>query len=251
MKNKRGQATSFVIMGIVIIAVVILLLFLRGQFFFGPSEKTLESRMDSVRDHYKGCLREISPDYINRIGLQGGHLRTPEGTFRLKDDIPISYLCYNIPNDARCANRLLTRNMMERELEDAIKEGLATCINIKKFGRGVDLDAGALNLDVDIGDDATRIKINQRVTLRKGDRTLVEDEFSEDFNVPLGRLYEVSQDIIDVETAYGEFEQLTYMLAHKGQYVIDKKRPYPDKLYILKTKDSDYIFQFFVQDEPG
>jgi len=39
------------------------------------------------------------------------------------------------------------------------------------------------------------------------------------------------------------------MLGHRGQFVIDKKRPYPDKLYILKSKDSDYVFQFFVQGE--
>ncbi|MEK6862286.1 MAG: hypothetical protein AABY07_10070 [Nanoarchaeota archaeon] len=251
MSNKRGQTTGFVIIGIVILAVIILLLFLRGQFFFGPTEKTLESRMDAVRDHYKSCLNDLVPDYLSRIGLQGGHLKTPGGTFRLREDIPVSYLCYNIPEKATCANRLLTINMMEGELDDAIKQGLATCINVNKFGRGIDLSVGSLNVDVTIGEDVTEVAVNQKVTLRRGDITLSEDQFLEDFEVPLGRLYDVSQDIIDIETTYGEFEQLTYMLAHKGQYIIDKKRPYPDKLYILQTKDNDYVFQFLIQDEPG
>ena len=251
MRNKRGQATGFVIMGIVILAVIILLLFLRGQFFFGPAEKTLDSRMSAVRDHYVGCLNEIVPDLLNKIGLQGGHLRTPEGTFRLREDIPISYLCYDVPEKPQCANRMLTRNMMEDELQEAIKQELATCIDVKKFSRGVDISVGSLDVDVNVGDDATIVNLNQKITLKRGDNTLIENQFSRDFEVPLGRLYEVSQDIIDIETTYGEFEQLVYMLAHKGEYIIDKKRPYPDKLYVLKTKNSEYVFQFFIQDEPG
>ena len=70
-----------------------------------------------------------------------------------------------------------------------------------------------------------------------------------EFDIPLGALYDVSMEIVNTESQIGEFEQLSYMLVHKGQFIIDKKKPYPDKFYILKTKDSDYKFQFFVQGE--
>ncbi len=40
------------------------------------------------------------------------------------------------------------------------------------------------------------------------------------------------------------------MATHKGEVHIRKKQPYPDKLYILKTRNKDYTFQFMIQGEP-
>ena len=103
---------------------------------------------------------------------------------------------------------------------------------------------------MEIGSDVVSVVMKQPLRLVKGDVVVDEDEFVESFKYPLGRLYDVSQTVVDTEASVGEFDQLGYMLAHKGQYVIDKKRPYPDKLYVLQTKDSGYVFQFFVEGEP-
>ncbi len=253
MMLKRGQATGFVIVGIVIVALVILFLYLRGQLAFGPvTPQALEGRFQSIREHIQDCIKEAGDEPIRRIGLQGGHLQTPGGTFRLQQDVPVSYLCYDIPNDVRCQNRLLTRVEMQHELADAIKLELTRCVDLGKFKkRGYELTAGKQDLLVDVGEDAVTVTLKQPITLRRDQLNVKEDTFSHTFDYPLGRLYKVSQDILDVETEFGEFDQLSYMLAHKGAYVIEKKKPYPDKLYILKTKDSDYTFQFFVQDEPS
>ena len=252
MAFKRGQATGFVIIGIVIVALVLLFLYLRGSLIFGPvTPKTLEGRMQSVRDHIGSCLQDVGDEPLRRIGLQGGHLKTPEGTFRLQEDIPISILCYNIKGKTQCQNRMLTKAEMQNEIAEAMKLGLAQCLDLGQFKRGVDLAVGKQDLFVDIGGSIVTATLKQMITLKKDQLTVKEDTFSYNFDYPLGRLYEVSQDIIDVETEFGEFDQLSYMLAHKGEYLIEKKKPYPDKLYILRTKDSDYIFQFFIQDEPG
>ena len=74
-------------------------------------------------------------------------------------------------------------------------------------------------------------------------------EFKEVVDKPLGDLYEVSQDILDYESQFGDFDQLIYMLSKKGDYFIYKKRPYPDKLYIINDKERKLTFQFFVQGE--
>ncbi len=250
--NKRGQATTFVIVGITILAVVILLFYLRGQFFFGPFlPRNVDDRFDALRSHIQECLAQISPDYIERIGRQGGHLSTPVDTYRLHEDTTVSYLCYDIPDTPLCSTRMLTRQDMETELSEAIEKSLATCLQLQRFrGRGVTLTTGSPDVSTEIGDDVTIVSLHLPITLQKDDRVIKEDTFSKGFTYPLGRLYEVARDVIDVESEFGEFEQLSYMLAHKGQYIIDKKKPYPDKLYILRTKDSSYIFQFFVQGEP-
>jgi hypothetical protein len=251
--RKRGQATTFVILGLVILAVVILLFFLREQFIFGPvtTQKLEQQGLDPIRDHISECVDKVAPDYFERIGLQGGYLSTPPDTFKKINGIPVSYLCYNIEGENVCYNRYLTVGNMESQLANAIREGLSTCINLKSFARGADVDVGALKVSVDIGSYNSIVNVNMPVKITKGDVYVEEDTFGTELDLPLGALYDVARDIIEAETKIGEFDQLSYMLVHKGQFVIDKKRPYPDKMYILKTKDDEYLFQFFVQGEPS
>ena len=250
---KRGQITTFAILGIVLVAAVLLVLYLRGQFFFGPvTPETLGDRLQGIDEHVTTCVQEVAPDYIKRIGLQGGHLNTPKDTYRLRQDIPVSYLCHNIPGSATCSNRLLLRSDMETELENAIDQALAGCIDLSKFGKGYELaTSGRRKTNVTIGDDVVTVDVYMPVVLRKEDVQIDEDTFTTNFNYPLGRLYEASQDIINMEAEFGEFDQLSYMLAKQGQYIIEKDRPYPDKLYMLRTNNNDYLFQFFIEGEPN
>ena len=250
---RRGQATTFIVLGVVVLAVVVLILYLRGQLFFGPvTPEKIEDRMEQIRQHVQNCIKEAGEDVIRRIGLQGGYLSPGAGTYKLREDIPISYLCYNIPDDIKCYNRMLTLGDMEKQLSDYLRESLRGCVlNLDKFRRGITLRVGNMDVKTDIGREQVIVDVLMNIVLQKGEVKLEENGFSYAFGYPLGKLYDVSQDIVDVEVEFGEFDQLPYMLAHRGEYVIEKKRPYPDKLYILKTRDSDYVFQFFVQGEPA
>ena len=250
--GRHGQSTGFVILGIVILAVLFLAVYLRERVWFGPvTPDTLGEKAVPIKDHLLSCLSDVASEKIRTIGLQGGYLSEPEGTFRLAEGIPVSYLCYNIPGEPTCMNRALTLGQMEQELEDSISKGLLTCIEFNTFKkRGFDFSVGSQSVDVQIGRSAVEVTLHQPITLRKKDAVVKEDTFSRTFAVPLGRLYDVSQDIVAAEATQGAFDQLLYMLAHKGEYVIDKKKPYPDILYVAQAKDSDYIFQFMIQGEP-
>jgi hypothetical protein len=250
--NKRGQITLFIILGILIVAAVILVLYLRGQLFFGPvTSDNLNTKMVPIKDHIIQCMQEVSPQYIEKIGLQGGYLSTPTDTYRMWDNETVSYLCYNMKKQPTCYNRMLTKAHMEQELEQVLELGLLQCIDLSKFeGKGYDLVYGKRKITLEIGEDKIIINIKMPITIKKDDVSITEQDFTANFNYPLGRLYNTAQDVIDIESQYGEFDQLTYMLMKKGQFIIDKQRPYPDKLYILKTKDNPYTFQFFIQGEP-
>ena len=253
-KSRRGQATTFIVLGLVIVAVVVLLSYARSQFLFGPVsiDKLNQVGLEPISDHIEECVDDIAPEYFERIGLQGGYLSTPEDTFRNVGGVSVSYLCYNMENVPVCYNRYLTLSEMELQLSQAIKQGLSSCINVNKgFARGATLTKGNIDVEVDIGDYQSIVSVIMPIKIQKGDLSVEENDFSTTLKVPLGALYTVSRDIIELETTIGEFDQLAYMLLHKGQFVIDKKRPYTDKLYISKIKDDDYIFQFFVQGEPA
>ncbi len=253
IKSKKAQATTFIVLGLVILAVVVLFGFVRTQFLFGPVsiDKLNQVGLEPIRDHVEDCVEEVAPEYFDRIGMQGGYLSTPEDTFRNVNGVTVSYLCYNMEDVPNCYNRYLTLSGMESQLSNAIVDGLSSCINLKGFARGATLNVGNLDVEVDVGDYESIVDVKMPIRISKGDLFVEESDFSTSLKLPLGALYGVSMDILESETTVGEFDQLGYMLMHRGQYVIDKKRPYPDKLYVLKTKDDDYIFQFFVQGEPA
>lgn len=221
---------------------------------FNPSQEDLEAEMDSIRENIQDCVLKAGDEPIRRIAMQGGYLETPQDTYRLYDDVTISYLCYSIEKSARCRNRMLTKADMENQLKANIDFMLQDCINVKGTKVGYEIVADKTwNTIVEINKDNVVVKLDYPITLRsKRDNSIsfTEKEFSTTFKYPLGDLYEVSQDIIDLETTFGEFDQFVYMLNKKGVYKIDKKRPYPDKIYIMNRRDKeDYKFQFAVQGE--
>jgi len=253
--RKRGQITAFVILGIVIVALVLLLLYTRTNvFMFTPSPEDLNKVMSDIRIDMLSCVGEVGDEPIRRIALQGGYLSTPTDTYRLYDDTTISYLCYNMEDDPRCMNRMLRKADMEQQLNEAIDFALSTCIDVQKFKKlgsfqitaSKDWEVGTM-----INPESVLVTVDYPITItsEKSELTLSEDTFKKVFNYPLGELYKVSQDVIDFETTYGEFDQLSYMLAYHGLYRIDKLRPYPDKIYKLNKQDSNYVFQFAIQGE--
>jgi len=254
--EKRGQVTIFIILGIVIVILAALMLYFRTNLFlFNPTVEDLNSRLDEIRNHVVSCVAEVSEPPIRQIGLQGGYLSTPPDTFRLFNDSTVSYLCYSMKGSPNCINRMLTKSEMEKQLSAAVDFALQTCVDVqsfKKLGSFEIITPDRWTVDTRIGSDMVVVLVNYPIKLRstKSSAEVSVQDFSSSFNYPLGYLYDVSQDILDYETQFGEFDQMVYMLAKKGQVRIDKKRPYPDKLYILGKYGNDYVFQFMVQGEP-
>lgn len=182
-----------------------------------PEEEKENEEETSEKEKEKTEEEIISEDII-RIGLQGGYLEPEEGTYRDYESSKISYLCYNIEDSSLCKKKDLSITDMEKQLSKAIEN---------------------------------RIK-SSKITVTILDEKVVVKEDSEtyEFNYPLGELYKVNQEIIDAKATSGEFDQLSYMIAHHGLYRIEKVRPYPDEIYKLNKQDSNYKFQFTIQGEP-
>ena len=255
--KKRGQATLLITLGIIIIILLSLIFYFRSSFISPPKIEDLQKETDCPQRVVTDCIGKVAPDYIELLGKQGGYLTTPQDTFRLFNGTRVSILCYNILGRDECINRMLTKEEMERQLENSLNFALQSCINVqncRRFGQGYSIQTSKNpKTDVNIENDKVIVKVNYPVTLlsRTGAQLTIQD-FSASLDYPLGRLYDTAvNEIIDTEAEFGNFEQLLYMIAHKGQILIDLKKPYPDKLYILRTNNNPFKFQFFIQGEPG
>ena len=259
--KKRGQVTVFAIVGVIIAAVIVLFLVIRNQVYIGGTNiENLEKEFPPIQSHIDDCLEESGEKHINLIGKQGGYLTTNPGTFRQYNGIGINYLCYNLEGKPECSNRGLRLVDIENSLQKAIIQDLEKCININQFDKiNLDVSSSKLNLDVDIAEDKVILKANLPVKISKGDVEAKRDKFEVELNYPLGRLYNSAKDIVDSEALHGNIDTLTYSVLKTRitgkPYIVQKLQPYPDKLYILKIKDipndkNEFIFQFFIQDEP-
>src|SRR3989344_443781 len=261
MMERRGQIAIFAIVGIIILAVVILFLFLRNEIYLGGANiENLEKEFPQIQEHIEGCLENVGKDYVVKIGKQGGYLTANEGTFRQYNGFNINYLCYNIAGKPECRNRGLRLNDIKLSLEKEMVKDVNKCLNIDQFDKiGLDVSRGELKLNVDINDDNVLVKGNLIVRISKGDVESERDIFYGEINYPLGRLFNSARDIVESEARYGNIDTLTYSVlktrATNKPYIVQKLQPYPDKLFVLKIKDvpsekEEFIFQFFIEDEP-
>ena len=259
--KKRGQVSIFAIIGVIVVALIVLFLFVRNKVYIGgASLENLEKEFPPIQSHVENCLQETGNKFIPLIGKQGGYLTANSGTFREYKGENINYLCYNVQGKAECSNRGLRLNDISSSLEKGMIQDLNRCLNIDQFKKfGLDVSRSETSLKVDIGEDKVILKANLPVKVSKGEIEARRDSFSTELNYPLGRLYNSVKEIVDSEALNGNLDTLTYSVLKTRTtgkpYIVQKLQPYPDKLYILKikdipSKDKEFIFQFFIQDEP-
>lgn len=255
--KKRGQVTLFVIFGVILLIIIGLFLYLRTNIFmFNPSSEDLNSELQAINEHILNCVESAGDQPIRTIGLHGGYLEPPTNSYRLYSDYPISYLCYNIPGKSQCMNRMLRKDDMESQISDTISRSISDCVDIesfRSFGSFNILTPSPFKVSTKIFSDSVLVNVNYPITLKstKSEAQSQQSDFSFSFSYPLGELYDVSQEIVNAEAEFGDFDQLVYMVSKMGRYHIEKKRPYPDEIYIMNLKDDDYIFQFAIQGEPS
>ncbi len=253
--QRRGQVTLFIILGIILVVIVGIILFSRQANIYTPAtQENLQAKLEAIKNHITDCMDEASQDPINRIAQQGGYLITIPGSYRLWNDTTISYLCWNQANQRACMNRMLTKEHMQDQLNIAIKQQIETCLDVQGEADLIQSYDLLLPKDFDVKTAITKssvlVTLDYPITLKSksGDTKVSKEEFTKTINVPLGDLYEVSQEIVNAE-ATGFFDSLTYMLSKYSKYTIYTHKPYPDTLYQIKLREGGYVFQMAIQGE--
>lgn len=251
--EKKGQITVFVIIGIVIVALIVLLYAFRSQISLPFVQVNLQDEMQKVTSEIQDCLKNSASGPVELIGLQGGYLSTPPGSYRLFNDTPISYLCYNQAEKPTCTNRMLTIENMQDQLSNAIDQSLLECLDVS-VSSGVELQTpNTYKVNTFIQPSKVLIELDYPITLtdKKTNDELSETKFTATVNAPLGDLYNVAMDIVDSEATGGRFDVLSYVLSKMSKYTIYPHKPYPDKIYQIKLREGSYLFQMAIEDEPG
>ncbi len=241
------------IIGFVIILVIALVFSLRQAGIGVKPADYLSSKIEDVNKQIKECNKEKLIEVLDILGRQGGSLEP--SSYRRHNGYKVNYLCSNIPLRPECLNNMLFVEDIENEIEEYLDFNVPICTNLDRISQQLffpEIKSAKFVSDVEIRQDSIFVKINYPVSLVKGNEEVTLKDFSQSVSVPLGNLLDVTYDVVNEEAKSGIFLNLPYMIANRGEVEIfvDQKE-YPDKIYVLNERNSDYVFQFAVQGERG
>jgi len=201
-----------------------------------------------LKTYVQECIAKTAKYPVWNIGFEGGafagampgrtEIEYHSGTYKS--------LC-NYVNGVGCVNQLLTREIMEEQLEEYIEPELLSCINLSLFERlGYGVLAGDLETDVLITIDEVIVKARYPIRIEKIDDIQEEENYIATIDAPLGKLYDLSMNILNSEIKDGFFDKDLWMLNHSVMIRIDKHRPYPNIVYNLSTDDLDGLTYSFL-----
>lgn len=252
--KKRGQVTVFMIVGLVLLIIFVLIFALKDFLYetIKGSEGTkiiLNNKIQEIDSRIKDCVDNEANTALILLGKQGGSFNPVNYRNFYADKI--SYLCFAIPDSKKCVNNGLTLIELEKELDNYLTTRIRNCINIESFrdDSRYSMTIGNFNFKTKIMDKTVLFNITYPITLERKEIKVDVSDFSESINNPLGKIQQAVLDILNIESEGLYFDNVMYVLAKRNEFTVIKKRPSPDKIYVVSHKDFDYKFQFAVKGE--
>ncbi len=251
---KRGQVTVFVILGILIIAVLGVILYLYNQRTIDVVEKESEfdfSQSETIKNYVEGCIEKPGEEALDLIGKQGGEINP--GFYLNWYNHKISYMCYTTEFTSCYNKKPFLLNYIQKEVDNYVKQKIISCLNnldglVKS--KGYNVEKGNIIITTQILPYSTVITVDYPLTIiSKTGAQIKENKFVKQFNLPLGRLINVAEDIIDgeIKSLQGYFTYQAYILSQNGEVEIERQTYASNEIYITKLRSNDYKFQFAIR----
>jgi len=261
--EKRGQVTTFIIVGIVLLFALAFIFFARDKIIEQVTSKIqvqnyLRGVIDNIKKEAGDCLEKDAKNAIYILGEQGGYFE-PKSYVEYYGK-KISFLCSNIKGDKRCLNNMLSKTEMEGRIKAYLMPKIKSCTNLAKFEPStlsfipyeLLYDSSKVDLEVTINKKNVLLNLTMPVTVKRGDVKFSQDYFYKGVNIPLGDIVYVVNDVLNAEASLGDFSTLSYELFSLNKYeIVRSVTPYTPthKIYAIKEFGYDYEFKFAVEGE--
>jgi hypothetical protein len=249
MYKKRGQATFFIIIGIVLIIALFLAILLRSQFAedIGFEEIGQKIKISPVKNLVNSCLKETSELAAFTISYHGGYVE-PRTNYTEFNGKKIPYYDNSFP----------LREDIEEEFSNYIMREIHNCLNFSVFREYefIEPDSSMINTNTRISPKTFTVELIYPLIVISGDTKTEISEFSTTLPIRLGELHQNALDLLnqtDVNLSdpsncnkyYGNgLTNIYYKLNDAGQRQIIQFMDYDTFERYTKT----FIFQFAVKE---
>lgn len=250
LKNKNGQLTIFVIVGLVLVTGILAFLFFRGDIRIpiGGSQEA------NPRIFLESCIKDSVRESASKFAVHGGYVDEPLSTeyqFLGEEYINYTYLCYTQLNFARCINQkpLLVKDFPEN-IKNDISEEFETCFDdmVLSFqNKGYEVNSNLRSFDINLKPNRIVLETDSEVTLTKNDETKTDEDFEAVISSKMHELLNTAQEIVNQEARSCSFDISSFILTYP-EYGIERKVTEDSSLvYRLTNKETLEEFRFAVR----
>lgn len=251
--SKRGQATIFIIVAIIIVAIIALFIIIKS--IATPSGPGVSAE-ENPSEYLRVCLEDTVKQKVDIIMHQGGSLENPSNiSFRFNNEAryyDISYLCYNRINGL-CVNQEpnLIKHV-EKEISEGIEEDFRTCFrslinNLEKSGYEVDSSA-PYDFNLKLKLKTIEITSDEEIQITKNEQKRELNKIR--FSISEKELYKLLvnvDEIVDGKASSCNFDYFQYMLNHPGLNVQRTLTMDGVEIFTIKNYNSNRFFRFAVR----
>jgi len=211
--QKRGQITTFIIIGIVILAIVAFFLYLRGQTTPLVQEQqaiTVPSDVAPVQTFVQECLDKTAKDGIIYVGNRGGYYNVPSPKGRM-DNVEVPYFYFN-----KTVVNVPTIETLQDSISQYVNANIDTCLGgfapLKNSGYDI-VNASSPETRTLILEDSVNFRMNYSLDIEKnGKATKLELFQSSIQNVDLNKLINALNYYIISQPSYENSLLITHLI---------------------------------------
>lgn len=187
-KSKKGQVTLFVVIAIMLVAAVATILYLRDE----ALEKkgfAVPSQIRAIRSHIGSCIEETGKIVLEGVSSQGGYAYPENFVIFRFWYVPYWY-------DGKDISPSLAE--IEGSLSEAMEELLPYCVHFEQF-QDVEIAEEKPKARTIIKQDYVRLTVDYPITATSKDGSVyaLKEEYTANFPVRLGEIYEMTRDIVN------------------------------------------------------
>src|SRR3989344_2437277 len=204
-KNKRAQVTIFIIIAIVIVAGILAYFAVSGKI----GSRALPKELSPAYSYFSSCIQEETENAVLIMGSQGGYIEVPEFSpgseympFSSQLDFlgtPVPYWYY-ISGNGVAKEQVPSKEKMETQIEDYLKENIALCnfASFEEQGFGINISE-EIEADAKIQDNKVDVTVNMPLSISFGEIFTLQNKHKTSVNSRLGKFYNIAKKIYDKE----------------------------------------------------
>ncbi len=234
MKNKRGQITIYIIIGILIVAMFFLWSFMQER----KVEQNIES-FDNVEMYVQECLEQTSKEQLYQLGYIGGMLESDDYIISDIGDVPVYVL-----------GDKLNKSIFIKNLEKMVKINIDFCFDdfnaLKNQGYSFEFFEKEIEI---FGNSKITFNLDYPMKVTKAGTTKAYSDFTYSIDVDIDSLVNVTNKLLDVVLEKPDEVPLMLMLSLKENngYDINAYNALGYTIYVIEISEQDFIFMFAVK----
>ena len=238
--QKKGQVTAFIVIGLVILILAVGVIAVKQGYLNKALEKlglirTTPEQVDPVQDFLESCVKRITTEAVDLVGLQGGYVNLPEDPIPNSQFTPINENLEIIP-DSNLKTALWFRERgngiqvleipskqkIETELEDYVNVNFPVCLNNLSYftQEGYLLQgSGTPKTEATITDNKVRVSVDFPLTVSRQNAEFGLEKHSIEIESNLGELHSLATQIMQAqyEQTFLENKTLNMLVAYDSE----------------------------------